>query len=91
MADQLLEHIEERIRDTGGINIINIRLNNSDRKHVTEVQKRLEEGYRYECQVKTFVDWKEGSYSVLMISLDGASRLILPNKGPTPTDGMIGV
>ena len=90
MADQLLKRVQEQIQDARGANIVNIPLNDSERKHVAEVQRRLEEGYHYECQVKSFVDWKEGAYTTLAVSLDGATHLVLPDSGPTVNQGMIG-
>lgn len=90
MADQLLERVEEQIQNAHGANIVNIPLSNSEKKHVAEVQQRLKEGYRYECQVKSFVDWKEGAYTVLAVSLDGATHLVLSDGGPTVKQGMIG-
>lgn len=90
MADQLLKRVEEQIQDANGANIVNVPLSNSEKKHVAEVQQRLEEGYHYECQVKSFVDWKEGVYTVFAVSLDGATRLVLPDSGPTVNQGMIG-
>ena len=90
MADQLLKRIEEQIRDADDANTVNITLTDSEKKHVAEVQQRLEEGYRYECRLQSFVDWREGAYTVLTVTLDGADRLVLPDKGPTLNRGMVG-
>ena len=91
MADQLLERVEEQIQDANGVNIVNISLSTSEKKHVAEVQQRLEKGYHYECQVKVFVDWRKGNYTVLQVYLDEATHLVIPETPPTVKEsGMIG-
>lgn len=90
MADCLLTRIEEQIQDVDGANTVNISLSDSEKSHVAEVQRRLEEDYNYECHVKLFDDWRKGSYTVLTVCLDGASRVVLPDGDPTLKGGLIG-
>lgn len=90
MANQLLKRIEEQIETADGANIINITLSAKEKKHVQEVRQRLEDGYHYECLVRSFNDWQKGDYTVLSVHLDGATRLVLADSGPTIKGGMIG-
>ena len=89
MADKLLKRIEDVIGQTND-NIVNIPLGMSEREYAPEVQKRLEEGYHYECEVKRFIDWQNGVYTILAVHLDGATRLVIPDAPPMVKDGQIG-
>lgn len=89
MADTLLARIEKEIAQTTA-NVVNVKLKADEVAHVGSVRDSLEEGFRYECELRNFDDWDKGSYKVLCVTLDGATRLVLPHADPTVQDGMIG-
>ena len=89
MADALLSRVKQEIAQTAA-NVVNVKLNSDEVAHVDSVRDALEEGFRYDCELKNFDDWREGPYKALCITLDGATGLVLPHTLPTIQGGMIG-